>query len=78
MDAGIQQQDPLVQDLISRVLSEHEVVLSEIHLAELVCYSQTHIRQEYYAAVGESLGNFIQRIRLERAAGLLTLGDLPT
>jgi len=77
MDAGNLQQDPLVQDLIRRILDHWDEPLTEIRLADSVCYSVTHIRRVFYAAMGESLGDFMRRVRLEHAAGMLSLGNWP-
>src|SRR5580658_3133530 len=77
MDAGNLQQDPIVQDLIRRVLDHRDELVTEIRLADSVCYSVTHIRRVFYAAMGESLGDFMRRVRLERAAGMLSLGSRP-
>ena len=77
MDAGNLQQKPLVQDLIRRILDNRDELLTEIRLADSVCYSVTHIRRVFYAALGESLGDFMRRVRLERAAGMLSLGNRP-
>ena len=77
MDAGNLQQDPLVLDLIRRILDQRDELLTEIRLADSVCYSVTHIRRVFYAAMGESLGDFMRRLRLERAAGMLSLGNRP-
>jgi AraC-like DNA-binding protein len=77
MAAEIRQQDPLVQELICWILERQDEALTEIRLAELVCYSVTHIRRVFYAAMSESLGDFMQRVRLERAAGMLSVGTQP-
>ncbi len=77
MDSGNLQQDPLVPDLIRRILAPGDELLTEIRLADAVSYSVTHIRRVFYAAMGESLGDFMRRMRLERAAGLLCLGNQP-
>ena len=75
MDAEGQQQNTLVQDLVRRILSEGDERLTEGRLANDVGYSVTHIRRVFCAAMNESLGDFIHRIRLERAAGQLIVGN---
>ena len=65
MDFEGQHQKTLVQDLVRRILSQ----------GDEVGYSVTHIRRVFRAAMNESLGDFIHRIRLERAAGHLIVGN---
>ena len=75
MDAEGQHQKTLVQDLLRRILSQGDERLTEGQLANDVGYSVTHIRRVFCAAMNESLGDFIHRIRLERAAGHLIVGN---
>ncbi len=75
MDSEGQRQKTLVQDLVRRVLSQGDECLTETRLANDVGYSVTHIRRVFCAAMNESLGDFIRRIRLERAAGHLIVGN---
>ena len=75
MDAEGQHQKTLVQDLVRRILSQGDECLTERRLANDVGYSVTHIRRVFCAAMNESLGDFIHRIRLERAAGHLIVGN---
>src|SRR5471030_1643771 len=49
--------------------------LSEEALANRVGYSLVHVRRIFQAAMGEPLVTFIRRLRLERAAGRLSLGE---
>jgi AraC family transcriptional regulator len=58
-------------------LDNRDELPTEIRLADAASYSVTHIRRVFYAAMGESLGDFMLRVRLERAAGLLSLGNQP-
>ncbi len=48
-----------------------EEELSLDKLAEVACFSRYHFHRLFGALVGENLGQFIQRIRLERAASKL-------
>ena len=75
MDAESHHQKTLVQDLVRRILSQGDECLTERRLANDVGYSVTHIRRVFRAAMNESLGDFIHRIRLERAAGHLIVGN---
>jgi AraC-like DNA-binding protein len=75
MDAEGQHQKTLVQDLVRRILREGDDCLTERRLANDVGYSVTHIRRVFCAAMNESLGDFIRRIRLERAAGHLIVDN---
>jgi AraC family transcriptional regulator len=45
--------------------------LSLDRLAEVACFSRYHFHRVFGAMVGETLGQFVQRVRLERAAKLL-------
>ena len=47
--------------------------LSLDQLAEVANFSKFHFLRIFYSMVGETLNQFIQRIRIERAADLLLL-----
>jgi AraC family transcriptional regulator len=52
--------------------------LSLVKLAEVAHFSRFHFHRVFYGMVGETLNNFIQRVRLEKAANrLLAEPDLP-
>ncbi len=57
-----------VQDYIQANLGR-ELSLGE--LARVACFSLFHFHRIYGAMTGETLGDFIRRKRLEKAAGLL-------
>ena len=57
-----------VQDYIERHLDED---LSLEQLAGVACFSPFHFHRIYRTLCGESLGQFIQRVRLQKAATLL-------
>jgi AraC family transcriptional regulator len=44
-------------------------------LASIACFSKYHFHRLFAAHAGETLGSFIQRLRLEKAAGLLCDGS---
>lgn len=71
MDTESHHGNTLVQDLVRWILSHEDGRLTEDRLAQDVGYSVTQIRRVFQATMNESLGDFIQRIRLERAAGQL-------
>jgi AraC family transcriptional regulator len=75
MDFGNRQQDSLVSNLINLILQHGSEPLTEARLADLAAYSVTHIRRVFFSATGESLGDFMRRVRLERAAGELSIGS---
>ncbi|MBI5522370.1 MAG: AraC family transcriptional regulator [Desulfarculus sp.] len=47
------------------------------HLASLACFSPYHFHRVFRGMVGESLGQYLRRLRLERAAKQLRHGRLP-
>ena len=47
--------------------------LSVSNLSEIACFSPFHFHRVFHALVGEPLGQFIGRIRLEKAASLLIM-----
>ncbi len=57
-----------VQDHIERHLAD-ELSLEE--LASVACFSPFHFHRIYGSLTGETLGTFIQRLRLQKAAALL-------
>lgn len=60
---------------INRAVDYIEAHLSEpldlAQIAEVACFSRYHFHRIFHAAAGETLGRFITRLRLERAAGRL-------
>jgi AraC family transcriptional regulator len=58
-----------VQDYIEAHLGE-ELTLEE--LARVACFSKYHFHRLFRSLAGESLGRFVQRLRLERAASCLS------
>jgi AraC family transcriptional regulator len=60
---------------INRVIDYIEANINEDlpldKLAEVACFSRYHFHRIFGAMVGETLGQFIQRVRLERAAAKL-------
>jgi AraC family transcriptional regulator len=57
-----------VVDFISSHLDEK---LSLDQLAKIACFSRFHFHRVFTAMVGETVHDFVQRLRLEKAAGLL-------
>ena len=57
-----------VLDYISKNLSES---LSLKQLAEVACFSPFHFHRIFHAMMGETVNQYVQRIRIERAAGQL-------
>lgn len=55
-------------DHIERNLNR-ELSLDEI--AEVACFSKFHFHRIFFAMTGETLGRFISRLRVEKAAGML-------
>lgn len=60
---------------VNRTMDYIEAHLSEPlpleRLADVACFSRYHFHRVFYAQVGETPGQFIQRLRLEKAARLL-------
>lgn len=60
---------------VNRAMDYIELHLSEPlpleRLAEVACFSRYHFHRIFFAQVGETPGQFIQRLRLEKAARLL-------
>lgn len=64
-----------VLDYIENHYSEE---LSLEKIADIACFSKYHFHRIFYAAIGETLFDFIQRIRLEKSANKLIMSlDLP-
>lgn len=61
-----------VMDFIGRNLDQE---LDLETLASVACFSPSHFHRLFAAMTGETLGGFIRRIRLERAAGYLSGGS---
>jgi len=55
------------------IFREMDSPVTEESLAASVGYCSRHLRRTFIEATGESLSSFIRRIRLERAAGRLSL-----
>ncbi len=70
----LEQRDAVVGELIRYISGHLKEPLSESGLAEMVCFSQSYCCRAFLAVMGETLGEFIRRVRLERAAILLAQG----
>lgn len=63
---------------VLRYAQEHlDEPLTPAHLAGLACLSRYHFHRVFSAMVGESIGEHVRRLRLERAAGQLRRTDRP-
>jgi AraC family transcriptional regulator len=62
-------------DHVTRNLSE-PLKLEEV--ARVACFSPYHFHRIFHAIVGETLHDFVKRVRLERAVYLMSHGDRPT
>lgn len=62
-------------DHVTRNLAE-PLKLEEV--AKVACFSPYHFHRIFRAVVGETLHDFVKRVRLERALYLVTHGDRPT
>ena len=72
------------EDYVKRVLKvliyieDHiEEELSMDKLAKVACYSSFHFHRIFQAIVGETVHNYVRRLRLERAAGRLLHTERP-
>jgi len=65
----------IVGKIVAILVSDLDTTMSETELARRVGYSKTHIRRTFLAVTGETLASFTRRMRLERAAGKLSLGS---
>lgn len=69
--------DKVTARLIDLALGSYPASECEPQLAREYGYSLRHLARAIEAAVGESVTSFIRRIRLERAAGQLSLREKP-
>jgi len=72
-DAYLKQINKVVEYINNNL--DNELTLSK--LAEISCFSPFHFHRIMKAFLGESLGAYISRIRIETAAGLLRYTKLP-
>ena len=75
MDYRKQQLESEYRSRINRVMDHIQVHLDETlileDLAGVACFSPYHFHRIFSALAGETLGDHIRRVRLERAAGML-------
>ncbi|GJM45314.1 MAG: AraC family transcriptional regulator [Gemmatimonadota bacterium] len=64
-----------VNRVIDHVLDHLDETLSLDCLAQIACFSPFHFHRIFSAVQGESLHDFVKRMRLERAAALIKNGD---
>jgi len=75
--------DVLVQRVADMALAGHLPAISEVSVAGRLGYSTRQLRRIWWHAAGESIGSFLRRIAMERAAGFLsttkrTVGEVAT
>src|SRR5208282_4990160 len=63
----------LLKHLIGKIRGRVSVTLIDAELADRFGYSTTQLRRVRLALLGEPIGSFLRRTRLEWAAGRLTL-----
>ncbi len=67
--------DRIVCELVPMVFDEPVIPAIEVELSARLGYSAAHLRRMFWAEMGEPVGSFARRMRLERAAGRLALQE---
>lgn len=62
-------------DVLRHILGNLDEPLNAVELANRACFSTYHFHRIFRGMVGESVGEFVRRIRLERAAYQLGYGS---
>jgi len=73
--ASPRKRDQIVSGLLEAIFHEWNRPMSREDIAQRLDYSPTHFRRVFAEEMGEPIGAFVRRMRLERSAGMLTMGE---